>query len=257
MLWSPPELTFLALQLVSVFHFGLDQEDYWRESRMPQYSAPGMLEHRLTDIVEPLVAAIRSDGRPSAPDFVEVTSGTWDLARWAEQDLATQQDTVSGLAQDRVTWYRFRVGQILEKVRKAFPNAKAKTWRTLHYPLDQVAEHDYFMVRFTSVSLPLFALTDFPSLQDKIAPRVNTTASLEPPSFSHNRIYQLDQAVRTLVLPTTVGEETEPAPHADFRINEWGPILKGQEAHQRDRLHGDPLPGGELLLSFFFCSSSR
>lgn len=144
------ELTFPAVQLVSVFHFGLDQEDYWRESRMPQYSAPGMLEHRLTDIVEPLVAAIRSDGRPNAPDFVEVTSGTWDLARWAEQDLATQQDTVAGLAQDRVTWYRFRVGQILEKVRKAFPNAKAKTWRTLHYPLDQVAEHDYFMVRFTA-----------------------------------------------------------------------------------------------------------
>lgn len=92
---------------------------------------------------------MRADGRHAAPDFVEVSSGTWDLARWAEQDVAAQRDTSSGLAQDRVTWYRFRVGQILEKVRKAFPDAKAKTWRSLHYPLDQAAEQDYFMVRLT------------------------------------------------------------------------------------------------------------
>lgn len=133
-----------------MFHFGLDQEDYWRDSRMPQYTAPGMFEHRLTDIVEPLVAAMRADGRHSAPDFVEVTSGVWDLARWAELDLAGQQETTTPLAQERITWFRFRVGQLLEKTRKMFPNAKAKTWRTMHYPTDQAAEHDYFMVSVTA-----------------------------------------------------------------------------------------------------------
>ncbi|KAM0747644.1 Proteophosphoglycan 5 [Meredithblackwellia eburnea MCA 4105] len=214
--------------LASVFHFGLDQEDYWRGSRMPQYSSPGMFEHRLTDVIQPFLANIRASGRPSAPDYVEVSSASWDLARWAEEDIDAMKETENALMTDRVTWYRFRVGQVLEKVRKAFPLAKAKTWRTMHYPLDQVAEHDYFM--------------------DKINTRTtNTTSSPPPPSFPHNRISQLDQAVRTLVLPTTdVDGRSIPAPHSDFRLNEWGRILKGHEAHQKDRLHGDPIPGGYL-----------
>ena len=120
---------------------------------MPQYQAPGMFEHRLSDVIQPLIANFRRDGRRTAPDFVEVTSGTWDLARWAEQDVEMDKNTETGLTQDRVTWYRFRVGQMLEKVRAAFPNASTKTWRTLHYPSDQAAEHDYFMV-----SLSLFLL---------------------------------------------------------------------------------------------------
>ncbi|KAI5480582.1 hypothetical protein MNV49_000278 [Pseudohyphozyma bogoriensis] len=218
-----PEYDFM---LVSVFHFGLDQEDYWRGSRMPQYAAPGMFEHRLSDVIQPLIANLRADGRASAPDYVEVTSGTWDLARWAEQDMDEQKDTETGLTQDRVTWFRFRVGQMLERVRTAFPQAKAKTWRTMHYPLDQVAEHEYFM--------------------DKITSRP-TNASIDnqtPPSFAHNRIYQLDQAVRSLIQPTVTESGSVPGPHADFRMNEWGTIMKGHDAHQKDRLHGDPLPGG-------------
>jgi len=136
----------ISEQLVSVFHFGLDQEDYWRDSRMPQYSSPGMFEHRLVDQITPLVAHIRADGRRSAPDYVEITSGTWDLARWAEQDVLAQRPTEQALSQDRLTWYRFRVGQMMDKVRYAFPEAKAKVWRSMHYPTDQVAEYDYFMV---------------------------------------------------------------------------------------------------------------
>ncbi|KAK4047261.1 hypothetical protein OIV83_005565 [Microbotryomycetes sp. JL201] len=217
--------------LVSVMHFGLDQEDFWRDRNMPQYTAPGHFEHRLTDIVQPMINAIRADGRPSAPDYVEVTSGAWDLARWAEQDVASGTAATSGLAQDRVTWYRFRVGQVLDKVRKAFPNAKARVWRTMHYPTDQLAEKDYFM--------------------DKISRR-DATGSIEQPYFPHNRIYQLDQAVRTLMVPATpVGggassssPTASPAPYSDFRISEWGTIMKGHQAHHRDRLHGDPLPGG-------------
>ncbi|SCV72224.1 BQ2448_4918 [Microbotryum intermedium] len=214
-------------QLVSIFHFGLDQEDFWRDSEAPQYVAPGMFEHRLADVVEPLVRALRADGRESAPDFVEVSSGVWDLARWAQQDIAAQQDTAGPLAKDRVTWYRFRVGQALENVRKMFFEAKAKTWRTLHYPLDGEAEREYFF--------------------EKIAPRRRNSSALpEPPFFSHTRINQLDEAVRSLVLPTEVGDLSLEAPHPDFRLNEWGMMLRGHEAHQLDRIHGDPLPGGYL-----------
>ncbi|GAA5967707.1 hypothetical protein JCM11641_005741 [Rhodosporidiobolus odoratus] len=235
-----PALDFM---LVSVYHFGLDQEDYWRDSRMPQYAAPGLFEHRLTDQIQPLIAHIRADGRSSAPDYVEVSSGTWDLARWAEQDIVAGKDTALPLGQDRVTQYRFRVGQVMDKVRTAFPNAKAKVWRTLHYPTDQVAEYDYFM--------------------DKINPRSsNLTANLEPVMFAHTRISQLDAAVRSLVLPslsstssssspssssTTESEASDlDVPHPEFRLNEWGNVLKGHEAHQKDRLHGDPLPGGYI-----------
>lgn len=133
---------------------------------MPQYAAPGMFEHRLSDVIQPLIANFRRDGRRTAPDFVEVSSGTWDLARWAEQDMEVAKDTEVGLTQDRVTWYRFRVGQMLEKVRSAFPNAASKTWRTLHYPADQAAEHDYFMVR---LPLSTCARADFFAGQDRTA----------------------------------------------------------------------------------------
>lgn len=125
---------------------------------MPQYQSPGMFEHRLSDIIQPLIANFRRDGRRSAPDFIELSSGTWDLARWAEQDIASEKNTETSLTQDRITWYRFRVGQMLERIRNAFPETGVKTWRTLHYPSDQVAEHDYFMVRQLSFSS---AETDF------------------------------------------------------------------------------------------------
>lgn len=114
---------------------------------MPQYTSPGMFEHRITDLIAPLVANFQRDGRTNAPDFIEVSSGTWDLARWATQDILAEKNTETGLTQDRVTWYRFRVGQLLERVREAFPNVKVKTWRTMHYPVNQAAETDYFMVR--------------------------------------------------------------------------------------------------------------
>ncbi|BGO91817.1 hypothetical protein NBRC10512_007614 [Rhodotorula toruloides] len=232
-----PRFNFL---LVSAFHYGLDQEDYWRESRMPQYSSPGLFEHRLMDQIQPLIANIRAEGRPTAPDYVEVTSGMWDLARWAEQDIVAGKSTEELLSQDRLTWYRFRVGQMMDKVRAAFPNAKAKVWRTPHYPLDQVAEFDYFL--------------------DKISSRAaNASRVSDPPYFAHSRVQQIDRAVRSLVLPHSSVDSSSPAssraspsasvddfdvPHPEFRLNEWGTLLKGHQAHQLDRLHGDPLPGG-------------
>lgn len=140
-------------------HYGLDQEDYWRDSDMPQYSAPGMFEHRVSDIVEPLMQNVRADGRASAPDLVEVTSGVWDLARWAEQDIDAQKATDMPLSDDRVTWWRFRAGQVLSKVHKTFPKASSLLWRTSYYPHDQVAEYEYFQVRLFRREICAHALT--------------------------------------------------------------------------------------------------
>lgn len=66
----------------------------------------------------------------------------------------------------------------------------------------------------------------------------------DPAFFAHNRINQLDSAVRSLVLPKQTATGHVEAPHSEFRMNEWGQLLKGHNAHQRDRMHGDPLPGG-------------
>jgi len=222
-----PALDFLA---VSTMHFGLDQEDFFHSHQLPHYSAPGPFEHRLADLVQPLVAQLRAQGRRSAPDFVELSSGAWDLARWAEQDLATGADPAAPLGADRVTWYRFRAGQAMDRVRAAFPEAKALTWRTQHYPLSDARERVYF--------------------QDKILSKKTEAAAggdAAPPHFAHPRIAQLDGAVRSLVLPSPASAGSvvlKPAPHSEFRLNRWGELLKGHEAHQKDRLHGDPLPGG-------------
>ena len=222
-----PALDFLA---VSTMHFGLDQEDFFHSHQLPHYSAPGPFEHRLADLVQPLVAQLRAQGRRSAPDFVELSSGAWDLARWAEQDLATGADPAAPLGADRVTWYRFRAGQAMDRVRAAFPEAKALTWRTQHYPLSDARERVYFA--------------------DKIlSPKTEAAAggASHPPHFAHPRIAQLDAAVRSLVLPSPASAGSvvlKAAPHGEFRLNRWGELLKGHEAHQKDRLHGDPLPGG-------------
>ncbi|GAA6050303.1 hypothetical protein JCM3770_002953 [Rhodotorula araucariae] len=230
-----PKLDFL---LVSVFHFGVDQEDYWRDSRMPQYAAPGLLDHRLTDEILPLIGQIRADGRRTAPDYVEVSSGMWDLARWAEQDIAAGRNPTEPLSKERLTWYRFRAGQVMDRVRAAFPHAKARVWRGMHYPTDQLAEYDYFM--------------------DKINPRTEmSTNASEPIRFAHNRIHQLDTVIRGLVLPSPAASSSSPAvgsaaddaaaaaeksdvPHPEYRLNEFGALIKGHEAHARDRLHGAP-----------------
>lgn len=78
---------------------------------------------------------------------MELSSGSWDLMRWAQQDIDLGQDTAEPLSQERMTWYRFRAGQAMEAVRRAFPSARGKLWRGVHFPTDQAAELEYFKVR--------------------------------------------------------------------------------------------------------------
>jgi hypothetical protein len=105
-----------------VFHFGLDQSDYWRNSGIAQYSSPGVLEQRITDIITPLVVNLRKHGRTSAPDFIEVATGTWDLAKFAKEDDLAERSTVEALTPERLAWYTSRVSQLLTAVEDAFPD---------------------------------------------------------------------------------------------------------------------------------------
>ena len=94
------------LQLLSVLHYGFGQDEYWSTRQNPQYTAPEVLKRRIADVIKPLLSNIRADGRPNAPDYVEFAPGTWDLARWAEQDMAAQRNTNEPLSPDRLAWFR-------------------------------------------------------------------------------------------------------------------------------------------------------
>ncbi|GAA5870798.1 hypothetical protein JCM3774_001680 [Rhodotorula dairenensis] len=212
------------LLLLSVPHYGFSQDEYWATGRHPQFTAPAELEQRISDVIKPLVSNIRRDGRPTAPDYIEFAPGAWDLARWAEQDTAAQQDSDSPLAPDRLAWFRHRLGATANRIQSAFPNARTKIWRTMYFPLDQDAETDYFFDKTSPRSVPR-----------------NATA----PYFAYQRIDQINSILRSQA-STRVGSRSTTeyeAPGAGFRVSEFGNVLKGHPPHQTDRLHGEPIPG--------------
>ncbi|BGP55846.1 hypothetical protein JCM8202_002655 [Rhodotorula sphaerocarpa] len=221
-----PHLDFL---LLSVLHYGLDQEDYWSMQRHPMYTAPGVFEHRISDVVRPLLANIRADGRPSAPDYIEFAPGTWDLARFAEQDAQTDGDANAPLSAERVAWFKHRLLATAERIQAAFPGAQTRIWRTLPYALDQSAEVDYFM--------------------DKTAAAARSNSSgTDVPYFAHARVDQMNDVMRSLARKNAHAASTPRAPYqapgSGFSVNEFGRVLKGYRPHQTDRLHGEPVPGG-------------
>lgn len=231
-----------------MLHYGLDQDNYWALSRHPLYTAPGPFEHRISDVVRPLLANIRADGRPSAPDYIEFAPGAWDLARFAEEDAVLQRDPQTPLTPDRVAWFRHRVEAASHRIRAAFPSAHAKTLRTMYYPLDQNTEVDYFMVRLRCAYYerrPRAGAYDHLRKQDKTAATKSNGTSVA--YFAHERVSQLNEALRSLSTDRTTypanGKQYE-APGLGFSINDFGRILKGHPPHQTDRLHGEPVPGG-------------
>lgn len=127
----------------------MDEDDVWKSSKT--YSGPGLFEDRISSQVQPFVRSLQKLGRPTAPDFVEVSSGAFDLMKWAEEDVKVGRSTTDPVDQDRLNWYRSRMEQTLRTVRKSWPRAKGKMWRSIHFPQDQAAELQYFKVCFLSI----------------------------------------------------------------------------------------------------------
>jgi len=94
---------------------------------------------------EPFIMKLQQNGRTSTPDLIEVSSGMYDLARWAKQDIAAHKSTEEPLTDDRMKWYRGRMNRLMDAVQKSFPDA-VKTWRATTQPEDQAQELDYFNV---------------------------------------------------------------------------------------------------------------
>lgn len=102
---------------------------------------------------------LQQDGRTSAPDLIEVSSGMYDLARWAKQDIAAHKSTEEPLTDDRMKWYRGRMNGVMDAVQKSYPKA-VKTWRATTQPEDQAQELDYFNVSTHLYRFLLLALLE-------------------------------------------------------------------------------------------------
>ena len=138
-------LNFLS-QLVNMYHFGLDEQGYWQA--LDQFHGPGSIEERFETQFGPFISKLRSDYRASAPDLIEISSGMFDLAKWAKEDIAGEQNTEDELSADRLAWYESRVSRFMEVTTASFP-AAIKVWRGVTHPEDQAAELDYFNVSLT------------------------------------------------------------------------------------------------------------
>lgn len=212
-----PEANFL---LTNVYHFGLDELDYWKG--LDQFHGPGSIEERFTERVQPYLKLLEQDGRQE-PDIVEISSGMYDLARWAQQDMSAQRSTEDPLTDDRISWYRARTKKFMDITTDTFPNAM-KMWRGSTLPEDQAAELDYFNDRFGH------------------SPETVT------PHFAVDRVQQLDTVVRKLAEPYKPSSRTANAlgkraifSTKTFVYNAWSSIIRGVPAHQLDRLHGNDL----------------
>lgn len=134
-----PEYDFL---LTSVYSYGADMSDAWRNEDI--YNAPGLFEHRVTDLFEPYMRHLSSSLATSPalplprekaePDLIVFNSGLWDLARWARQDIDTGVGLLENLSEERIMWWRSRMIDMLGSVRKAWQNTRI-VWRNTAYPL--------------------------------------------------------------------------------------------------------------------------
>jgi len=149
---------------MNVFHFGLDQEDYftWKD----QYGPPYNTEDRVDKIALPLVEKV---GRRI--DILEFSSGVstpinsvvsspfpnglltfsftlkklWDLARFGRQDdtllTAESTTTIRHLTLERLQWFSGRFNNLLSKLSTAFPSSQVaqRYVRRLHTSSDDDA----------------------------------------------------------------------------------------------------------------------
>ena len=88
------------------------------------------------------------------PDLVQLSSGTFDLERFAREDVADGVDTWAALSPERLSWYRHRIGRAIAEVHHAFPRAKAMVWRSLHYPMEDWGERQWFEDQPEKITLP-------------------------------------------------------------------------------------------------------
>jgi len=220
----------LDFMMINLYHFGMDQDDYWRN--LDQYHAPGTIEERFTYHYQPVELKLKAMGR--AVDMVEIGTGMYDLARWAKEDVASGKSTEEDLSEDRLTWYQERLQKFTSLTADSFPDA-IKTWRGVTVAEDQAEELDYFNDRFGHSPSSVTAYFA-PNRAEQLAAEASKLLKPFIPKSS-------TRASREMVKRGSVA-----SPGSEIHLNTWTELVKGVPAHQLDRLHGGDLatPGAAL-----------
>lgn len=255
------------LQMINLYHFGLDQDDYWKA--LDQYHAPGLIEERfasqyvsrierdrmnlltLHSLQLPVKEKLASMGR--SVDMVEIGTGMFDLARWAKQDVAASKSTVEQLSEERLQWYQERIQKFVALTEDAFPDA-VKTWRGVTIAEDQAAELDYFNVGVL-LAQKVCQADSCISHQDRFGHSPSSVTAY----FAPNRAKQIEEEVSKLLKPFAPKSSAQAArdltkrgaagaSSLNIHLNPWSSLVKDVPAHQLDRLHGGDLatPGAAL-----------
>jgi hypothetical protein len=134
----PPPPSFL---LTSVYHYGTDTASRWRS--LPSFVAPSLFEDRVSDLFVPYISAMSSSlpqhRSPTLPpvrsrlDLVIFSSGFWDLAAWAREDIKAGSSATSDLSESRLLEWRARSVDMVAALAKAWPKTSL-AWRSSQIP---------------------------------------------------------------------------------------------------------------------------
>ncbi|EPQ28046.1 uncharacterized protein PFL1_04373 [Pseudozyma flocculosa PF-1] len=223
------------LLLTSVYSFGADHAETWKSQRL--YNAPTRFESRITDLYQPLLAAMASSTYTSPalpkprlrrePDLVIFNSGLWDLARWASDDIDSGASLIDNLSEQRILWWRGRMVDILTALRKTWKRSRI-VWRNTHFPLASEAN-----------TVEWFLGTE-------------GAVKKNHPLYHSNRISQLNNAQRSLLEPQ--GDDVAKGyldrsarMPVDVHGVDFANLILGQDQHQLDPLTPSLSPAGSIF----------
>lgn len=244
--------------IVSVFAWGMeDYESLYQAEDF--FHGPSTWIDRFRHITLPLLdkLAVHLD-RPQirSPDLIEVGSGFWDLRGMTETDFIEagfarpypmDNDLPFGpIGEKRERVWAHHAREMLEEVARAFPGRESGevrdgpviSWRTMHQP----KRNNY--TPFTRV----FALDQ---LARKTLHDLRLSSLLTHPNLLKTAKAQL-AAAKSKWLATEASSDKPADEAVDYgfderlRVNEIGRLLTGQDAHFKDFLHPNPVPGSYL-----------
>ncbi|MBW0493172.1 hypothetical protein O181_032887 [Austropuccinia psidii MF-1] len=204
------EIPAYGFTMVNLFNWGLDPKHGGRlYANISGYYPPAKYTSRIEHVLKPLLENLASHlNNPliTKPDLIEMNSGFWDLRQWSEEDIAADSENLMSAAFGDLSVDR----------------------------LSWWSERQKQAIKYVSEI--------FPETQTPILWR-----SLHHVQkhywVAYDRVFQLDQLARYNIEEI---KKSDPSLNARLRIDEWGALMLGQEAHFRDVLHVAALPGGVL-----------
>ncbi|WFD42289.1 hypothetical protein MPSI1_000931 [Malassezia psittaci] len=122
----------------SFYHYGIETSEVW--NKQPTYYPPQRFEARVEELLGPYLQAL-SDPRTSTSlpprrkgiDLAVFSSGLWDLATWAMEDVQMGVASSQDLTSQRMKNWRSRTVDMLSSLRSKVGKARI-AWRSIPYP---------------------------------------------------------------------------------------------------------------------------